>query len=132
MNVCNLPQLETGAVVLITAQRRPYANLIEQVCTRLDQSRNAEICALLSAASSANTATTSELVGAVRMLAAMARAVRNRSYVLMAADTSAAGAPAFCMASSLVSKASVKSFTAMGFSVWEVDLSGDGSEGGAA
>ncbi|WP_462387254.1 VapE domain-containing protein [Acidovorax sp. Q11] len=123
---------EAGAVTLFALTRPPYAARPSLEPTRLDQTSDGALVDLLSAASSANTATTSELVGAVRMLAAMARAVRNRSYVLMAADTSAAGAPAFCMASSRVSKASVKSFTAMGFSVWEVDLSGDGSEGGAA
>lgn len=131
MNAITLPQLEAGAVVYITAQRRPYGHQPELVSTRLDQSLNPEICALLSAASSANTATTSELVGAVRMLAAMARAVRNRSYVLMAADISASGAPAFCIANNRVSKSSVKSFTAMGLSVCQVDLADDGSEGGA-
>lgn len=124
--------MSAGTVSYITPTRPPYAAQPVMEPTRLDQLSDAALADLLSSASSANTATTSELVGAVRMLAAMARAVRNRSYVLMAADTSAAGAPAFCIASSRVSKASVKSFTAMGLSVWEVDLSGDGSEGGAA
>ncbi len=120
-----LPQ---GSVFAITQHRAPYAALPHYKARQLDQSSGsaAVMQDLLSQASSANTASTSELLGAVRMLEAMALAVRNRSYVVMAACHSFSGAPALCIAESRESKASVKSFTAIGLSIHEIDWNGDG------
>ena len=122
-----LPGIPAGVVLHGTPYREPYARETTLHLTDLTQSTALDLATLISALSSENTASTSELLGAVRMLAAIARAVRNRSYVLMAAATSDSGAALRCMAASRVSKASVKSFTLMGLTVLEVDLSGHGS-----
>ena len=121
-----LPGIPAGVVLHGAPYREPYARETTLRLTDLTQSTALDLATLISALSSENTAT-SELLGAVRMLAAIARAVRNRSYVLMAAATSDSGAALRCMAASRVSKASVKSFTLMGLTVLEVDLSGHGS-----
>lgn len=119
--------IQPGAVFNGQQARQPYAYSPELRLTDLSQLSAGELAALLSALSSANTASTSELLGAVRMLAAIARAVRSRSYVLMAMSTSESGDPLLCNAANLVSKASVISFTLMGLTFLEVDLGIDGS-----
>ena len=63
----------------------------------------------LSAPIAEKTAKTSELVGSVSRLFAMARAVRSRSYTAIATSISRLGARFFCIDCSRVSKASVMS-----------------------
>lgn len=132
MHTPNPIEPRAGRVTLITRSRAPYASVPTWTAVELDQASDTDLPALLSQASSANTASTSELLGAVRMLCAMARAVRNRSYVLMAASISDPGALPLLIDASRVSKASVMSFTVIGLSVWEIDLGGNSTAHNAA
>ena len=129
-----LPPVQPGGLFFARLSRPPYAAEAHLILTDLNQSSAADIARLLSSLSSANTASTSELLGSFRMLAAMARAVRNRSYVLMEASTSEAGAPDLLIAASRTSNSSIMLFTPMGLTVFEVDTSGHATpaQGGAA
>ncbi len=105
--------------------RAPYASSPTVDLIEAHSLDMAALVALLSTPNSASTASTSALEGLVSKLSAMARAVRNRSYVLMAASISVVGAPAFLNSSSLRSKASVASFTDIAsVSIFEIDHCG--------
>lgn len=120
-------------------QRPPYGRSPALVLTDAHSLSAADLAHLLSLPSSASSANTSALEGLVSKLSAMARAVRNRSYVVMAASISDSGILDDLRSnSSLRSKASVASFTGIGsVSIVEIDhcdgAQADGAtDGGAA
>lgn len=106
-------RLDLGHVYVAAVARPPYERATVPTLVDVQSLDSAALSALLSEPSSANTANTSEVLGAVSMLSAMARAVRSRSYVLIAAVSSDAGALLRCMACNRRSNASVMSFTVM-------------------
>lgn len=116
--------------------RAPYARSPSIVLSDAAALPAAALASLLSDPSSASTDNTSALLGLVSKLSAMALAVRNRSYVLMAASISEEDTRGLLLSNaSLRSKASVASFTDMlQVSLVEIDhCAGDQpAEGGAA
>ena len=115
--------IHPGRIYIAAVRRAPYAASAEWSLTDVRDLDSAEAAALLSAPSSARTASTSAFEGLLSKLLAMASAVRNRSYVLMAADSSDSGALARLNLSSLASKASMAFLDGMEVSVFEIDHS---------
>lgn len=73
---------EPGHVHIAALRRAPYARSADWGLTDVRALTSAEAADLLSAPSSARTASTSAFEGLLSTLSAMAAAVRNRSYVL--------------------------------------------------
>lgn len=101
-----------GQHFMAIKMRMPYQSAPEVVLIDLDALSAKSAAALLSAHSSANTATTTAFVGLVNKLSAIALAVRSRSYELIAHCSSKAGALLRCIDCKRVSNSSVKSMGA--------------------
>lgn len=123
--------VQPGRVYLATRMRQPFERTASPVLLDLGLAHPCVMEALASSHSSANTCRTSELLGAVKTLLAMATAVRSRSYVVAAAMTSESGRFMASITDTLLSKAFVgSSFIALGsLDVVEIAFS---KEGGAA
>lgn len=120
---------EPGHVHIAALRRAPYARSADWGLTDVRALTSAEAADLLSAPSSASTASTSAFEGLLSTLSAMAAAVRNRSYVLMAANSSDSGALARLNLSSLASKASTAFLDGMSISILEIDHCAAGQGG---
>lgn len=100
-------QPQAGQHLMAIKMRMPYQSAPSLVLVDIDALSAKSAAALLSAHSSANTATTTAFVGLVNKLSAIALAVRSRSYELMAHCFSKAGALARSSASSRMSNLSI-------------------------
>lgn len=116
-----VPHANPGQVLIEAKLRLPYQTTESTVYLDTAALPRGLLGALLASHSSRKTASTSELLGLVSKLRAMALAVRNRSYVLTAASISRSDALLRCIDCKRVSNSSVRSFTFMGaLSVVEV------------